>query len=148
MPVHTLHATRSPALALALLAGLAAPVTATAAESYDGCSYTITSLPATLAQQGVYCLKSDLAAPLQSGAAITVAANNITIDCNGFKLGNLAAPPSTTAIGIHAEARQNTTVRGCNLRGYHTAISLTGAGHRVHDNRIDGSHRQGIFVFA
>ena len=39
---------------------------------------------------------------LAGGAAITIATNNVTIDCNGFKLGGLSAGPSTFANGIQA----------------------------------------------
>src|SRR6187402_2679224 len=48
-------------LAFALALSAAAPGTALAAHSYDGCKYTITTLPAVLTTQGTWCLKGDLA---------------------------------------------------------------------------------------
>ena len=46
------------ALPTLLLAALAAP--AHAAESYDSCTGTISTLPATLTTQGTWCLQGDL----------------------------------------------------------------------------------------
>src|SRR5207342_2748301 len=105
-------------LMLWLLALLLSPGLAKAAESYDNCSGTIVSLPATISTQGTWCLKQDLATAITSGAAITINTNNVTIDCNNFKLGGLAAGLGTSAVGIYASGRQNTKVRHCNIRGF------------------------------
>src|SRR5690606_9034000 len=79
-------------LAVLLLAGLLAiPSPARAAESYDSCAGYIDSLPATISQQGVWCLRKNLSTNISTGHAITIAANNVTIDCNDFKIGGLAA---------------------------------------------------------
>lgn len=131
-----------PGLLLAVFA--AAP--ARAAESYDNCSHFITSIPATITSQGVWCMNADLSASLASGDAITVSVNNVTIDCNGFKLGNLAAGPANSAIGIAAAGRLNTTVRGCNLRGFYVAGLLSGGGHLIENNRIEASGYVGLWL--
>jgi len=133
-------------LPLLLLALPAAP--AHAAESYDNCSGFVTSLPAAISQQGVWCLKQDLATDIASGNAITIATNNVTLDCNGFKLGGLAAGADGGATGIGSD-RNNLTVRNCNVRGFFRGISLAGAGsggHLVEDNRLDGNLQVGIQV--
>ena len=75
---------------------------ASAAESYDNCAGFITSLPAVISSQGTWCMKQDLATAVTSGFVITVATNNVTIDCNNFKLGGLAAGAGTQASGIFA----------------------------------------------
>ena len=98
----------SPRFALACLLAVAAAAgptmpAARAAESYDSCRGTITSLPTTITTQGTWCLKGDLATALDSGVIITVATSNVTIDCNGFKIGNLAAGEDTQTTGIHAD---------------------------------------------
>jgi parallel beta-helix repeat protein len=135
------------AAAAPLLAALLAAHPARAAESYDNCAHTITSLPVTITSQGVWCVKSDLATAITTGHAITIAANNVTIDCNDFKLGGLAAGPSSTAHGIYALNRQNATIRHCSLRGFHDGIYLDGgAGHLVEDNRLDNNLRIGMWV--
>lgn len=122
-----------------------APRPAIAAQSYDGCAGFIDSVPATITTQGVWCLRKDLSTNITTGAAITVATNNVTIDCNDFKLGGLAAGPASEARGVYAEVRQNTTVRNCNIRGFLIGIQLYGgAGHLVQDNRLDNNLQIGI----
>jgi len=109
----------------------------------------ITSLPTTLTTQGTYCLKGDLSTAVASGAAITVATNNVILDCNQFKVGGLAAGPSTTARGISAVGRNNLVIRNCNIRGFRWGISIEGgAGHVVEDNRLDGNTFMGVAIFA
>ena len=88
----------------------------------------------------------DKASNLASGNAVQVNVNNVTIDCNGFKLGNLAAGPENSATGISALARLNTTVRNCNLRGYGTGILLVGGGHLVEDTRVEASGNYAIYI--
>ena len=111
----------------ALLLVLAAPSPASAGESYDNCSGFIDSIPATITTQGVWCLRGDLSTAVGSGNAISVATNNVTIDCNQFKLGGLAAGPTSQAYGIFSE-RANTTVRNCNVRGFYAGIYVGSSG--------------------
>ena len=134
--------------ALALLAGLAAvPGSALAAQSYDNCTGFIDSLPTTISTQGVWCLDKNLGTAITSGAAITIATNNVTIDCNDFKIGGLAAGNESGAYGIYAANVQNVTVRHCNVRGFRNGIRiLSGAGHLVEDNRLDNNLHYGIQV--
>jgi len=136
-------------MVLVLLAGHALVPGARAAESFDNCKGFIDSIPATIATQGVWCLRQDLSSAIASGAAITIATNNVTIDCNDFKLGGLAAGDASTATGIHADDRQNATVRHCNVRGFRIGIDLAdsnGGGHLVEDNRLDNNLLMGIQV--
>lgn len=142
----------SPAfLALAFAASCALSPAACAAESYDGCTGTIAALPAVIATQGVWCLKGDLATTLASGDAIRVTANNVTIDCNRFKLGGLGAGPSTLAVGIRVLA-SNATVRQCHVRGFYRGIVVDDlvatSGHIVEDNRVEASRSIGILVYG
>ncbi|WP_245156421.1 right-handed parallel beta-helix repeat-containing protein [Agrilutibacter solisilvae] len=136
--------------ALALLAPvLALAVTsAQAAESYDNCTGFIDSLPVSINTQGVWCLRQDLSTAVSSGAAILIATNNVTIDCNDFKIGGLGAGTATQTAGIRAVARQNAVVRRCNLRGFLRGVEFTGAGggHVVHDNRFNGITGTGLHV--
>ncbi|HEY0661002.1 MAG TPA: right-handed parallel beta-helix repeat-containing protein [Lysobacter sp.] len=121
---------------------------ARAAASYDNCTGFVTTLPATIATQGVWCLKQDLSTAITSGNAIAITANNVTLDCNGFKLGGLAAGAASTATGI-GSSRLNLTIRNCSVRGFRRGISLVGVdsgGHLVEDNRLDGNLHTGIQV--
>jgi len=113
-----------------------------AAQSYDNCAGFITSLPATISTQGVWCMKQDLNTAITSGVAIDITTNNVVIDCNDYKLGGLAAGAGTSTIGIHADSRLNITVRHCNVRGFWMGVFLkassgVGGGHVVEDNRFD-----------
>ena len=118
-----------------------------AAESYDSCTNVITSLPATIATQGTWCLHGDLSTAQTSGAAILVNTNNVTIDCNQFKVGGVAAGAGTLAIGIRSSGRSNITVRNCNVRGFFDGALIDGgSGHVVEDNRFEGNTQAGIVV--
>ena len=104
---------RTALLATAIVAaGLASPAS-TAAESYDSCTGFIESLPATISTQGVWCLRRNLATAMTSGNAITITVNNVTIDCNDFKIGGLAAGDESKTVGIAADDVLNATVRQC-----------------------------------
>lgn len=106
----------------------------------------ITSMPAVITTQGVYCLKQHMPVSLASGAAITVNVNNVTIDCNEFKIGNLEAGTSNTAVGILANGRLNVTVRNCGIRGFRSGVQLVEGDYRVEDNRFDLNTQTGLFV--
>ncbi|MDN5780723.1 MAG: right-handed parallel beta-helix repeat-containing protein [Luteimonas sp.] len=144
------HAVHHLLATLFLLASAAAfSGTAHAAQSYDNCTGFIDSVPATISTQGVWCLRKDLSTNVGSGAAITINANNVTIDCNDFKLGGLAAGTASLASGISASNRQNATVRHCNVRGFFAGIDFrNGAGHLVEDNRFDNNLFIGISIWG
>ncbi len=120
---------------------------ARAAKGYDNCNGFIDALPAAISTQGVWCLRHDLATNIASGNVISISANNVTIDCNDFKVGGLAAGNRSQAIGIRAYGRQNTAIRHCNIRGFNFGIYLDGgAGNLVEDNRLDNNLIGGIYV--
>ncbi|HEY0661199.1 MAG TPA: right-handed parallel beta-helix repeat-containing protein [Lysobacter sp.] len=142
--LHTL-----PAIAMAVLLATASLPTL-AAESYDNCKGFIDAVPATITTPGTWCLRKDLSTAMTFGAAITVATNNVTLDCNDFKIGGLAAGVGTGAYAIHANSRLNATVRHCNIRGFWRGLvfSGNGAGHVVEDNRFDGNTYNGLYVIG
>src|SRR5688500_8114044 len=86
------------------------PAQALAAESYQNCAGFIDTLPAVITSQGVWCLRKDLSTAMIAGAAIDIQANNVTIDCNDFKVGGLAAGAATNAYGVSTFAL-NATLR-------------------------------------
>lgn len=135
--------------ALGATALLLSPAPAAAGESYDNCTGFITSLPATIGTQGVWCLDRDLSTNLSEGNAITIAANNVILDCNHFRIGGLAAGSGTSALGVHALDRLNALVRNCSIRGFYRGIFfLSGSGHLVENNRFEGNTTTGIRVDA
>ena len=119
---------------------------ARAAESYDNCVGFIDSLPATITTQGVWCLRKDLSTAMASGPAIRIQANNVTIDCNDFKIGGLAAGDGSAAVGILAQGRHNARIRHCNLRGFFIGIDVQGDGQVVESNQVGDSLLIGIRV--
>lgn len=151
---------RIPLAAMCLLAALCPmPRSAQAAPSYDNCAGFVDSLPAVLSKQGVWCLRHDLSTNITNGEAIIIGTNNVTLDCNDFKIGGLAAGPTSIAVGIYARGRQNAVVRHCGIRGFLIGINLVqsydiaahawiGGGHLVEDNRLDSNYKIGINVYA
>lgn len=119
-----------------------------AAESYDNCTGFIDSLPATISKQGTWCLRKDVSTSISSGYAILLAANNVTVDCNDFKIGGLAAGMNTATVGIGTgdTLRSNLVVRNCNIRGFRRGLVILGSGHLVEDNRLEGNTYTGIYV--
>lgn len=110
----------------------------------------IPSIPYVISEQGVYCLKQNLAGSLLYGDGIVVATNNVTIDMNGYKLGNLAAGAATNASGISASGRSNLILRNGVIRGFLRGVEFAGSGgaHLVENVRLDGNTHVGIFVSA
>lgn len=136
----------SPPLAAGLVAlGLLAlaPKAVLAAESYDNCNGVVASLPATITTQGVWCLKKNLVHSASSGAAITVSANNVTLDCNNFNMDASAGAAGSNGI---SGSVMNTTVRNCGIRGFRSGIHLQGSGHLVENNYLDRNRVEGIRV--
>ncbi|HEY0661011.1 MAG TPA: right-handed parallel beta-helix repeat-containing protein [Lysobacter sp.] len=132
---------------LAAASSIAAP--ARAAESYDNCTGYIDSLPASISTQGTWCLRKHLYSSMTSGAAISVLTDNVTVDCNHFRLSGFGAGAASDAIGITAGAsRLNATIRQCRIQGFKYGVALYGSGHLVERNRFDGNtyvaiHTQG-----
>ena len=135
-----------------LLAAVAALLPrAGSAETFHTCVGFIDALPAVLTSQGVWCLRQDLATSLNSGFAIEVKTNNVTIDCNGFKIGGLGGGENMAEVGIAAYDRRRIGVRDCTIRGFDVGIDLRGSdpargGHRVEDNQLDFQPWLGIRV--
>ena len=109
----------------------------------------ITALPITITSQGVFCLKRSigLSPGLLTGAAIDIQTNNVIIDLNEFKIGNLSAGTGTEANGIQAVNRQNIVVKNGTVRGFAAAIVFSGAnssGHVIEDMLLDQNTVFGI----
>ena len=113
----------------------------------------IQALPTVITTSGIYCLKGDLLTSMSSGIAIEIAANFVTLDLNGWRIGGGAAGTGTTAIGIHAINRRGITIRNGSIKGFLTGISLDGTpstntSHTVEAIRADGNLETGIYLSA
>jgi nitrous oxidase accessory protein NosD len=125
---------------LALLAtGIQAPDVL--AQSSD-CT-PIESVPSTISQSGKYCLVQDFVINSASVKAITLAANDITVDCQGHTIRNNATSATGSSEGIYAYGRSNLTVRNCRIQGGFTnGISLiqdNAKGNTSHYNTIENN---------
>jgi len=133
-------------LVLVLVLGFASHP-ARAAEGFDNCSGFIDSVPAVITTQGVWCMRADLSSGIGAGTLIAVQTNNVTIDCNHFKLGGLGGGAGTATRGIAASDRLNLTVRNCNIRGFYYGINAQGGGgHLVENNRFEANRYVGLSV--
>lgn len=137
---------RARILLITLLLGSHTPASQ-GAEGFDNCSGFIDSVPAVITTQGVWCMRSDLSSNIGGGTLIQVDTNNVTIDCNHFKLGGLGGGQGTATRGIVANARINLAVRNCNIRGFYNGLQASGGGgHLVEDNRFEANRYIGISV--
>lgn len=144
-----------PACVLLACWGLAGSVAPAHAETSRTCTGFIDSVPTVLTTQGTWCLRRDVSTGVTSGNAIEIATNNVTIDCNGFKIGGLAGGDASLAQGIYAHNHKNITIRNCSIRGFRIGIHLAGhsgtmarsTGHLVENNHIDNSLKEGIRIY-
>jgi len=136
------------AILVLLVAALFTPVKANAAESYDSCKGFITALPAKITTSGTWCLKQNLSSLAATGSAITIAASDVTLDCNGFALDNSVVGAGTKVVAIRAHEMAGVTVRHCTIRGFQFGVYLTGAAglHLIEDNHLDSNTYVGIWA--
>src|SRR2546430_837169 len=134
---------------IALVLGLALTLGAVPAQAETTACTPVTAVPTVITAQGIYCFTQHLNTDITTGNAIEIQTNNVILDLNGFKLGGLAAGPSTLATGIHATDRQNITIKNGTVRGFLNGIFLQGSasgGHVVEDIRADQNTQVGMQV--
>ena len=111
----------------------------------------ISSLPTSIKTPGIYCLKSNLETNITFGGAITVAADNVTIDLNGWSINGSQAGVGTRAKGIVIREQRNTTIRNGTISGFFNAVEVVGLTTTSSDHLIEKIHArnnraQGISV--
>jgi hypothetical protein len=106
----------------------------------------ITSVPITISESGSYYLTKNLTA---SGTAITVSADDVTIDLCGF---TLTGPDSGNNCGVYIGGKKNVEIRNGIIRdfGYHGIMETSSFGN---NNRIIGiraisNGRHGIILYG
>jgi hypothetical protein len=104
---------------------------------------TITSVPYTINSSGTYLLASDLQFPVGPGNAITVDANNVTIDFGGHSLSTPVHPTGPASYGIYADNRNGITVTNGEINGFafgiyftYTSGTVINGGHLVEKMRL------------
>jgi hypothetical protein len=118
------------AVGLALLACLALPAGARADETTI-CKRFINAVPFTINTPGHYCFRDDVQANISTGDAITILADDVLLDLNGFSLDGTAAGTGTSANGIFTFDRRHVTVRNGTVRGFFNGVQLGAGGARV-----------------
>jgi chitinase len=84
----------------------------------------IVSLPYTITVSGSYCVQQNLETSLTDGSAITIEADSVVLDLQGFTLDGSGGGAGSQADGIRAEGRSNVTVRNGTVRGFYRGIVL------------------------
>lgn len=114
------------------------------------CTGYVTAVPTTINASGNWCLQGNLATAATTGAAITIAASDVVLDLNGFRLANTATDTALTTIGVYAWNLRNITIRNGTIRGFYRGIQITdsgsSAGHLVEGIRADSNKLMGILV--
>ena len=117
----------------------------------------ITSLPATISVPGNYCLIGNQNVNLNTGNAITIAANDVVLDCLNFSIKNFASINNGSSNGINITGRNNVTVKNCRILGGFTsgiwAFQNNAAANTNYyltfvDNYIAGPYLYGILAYG
>jgi hypothetical protein len=110
------------ALCLAVLP-LAGTGTAAAAPALGGCTGFIDALPATISTPGTWCLRANLATGAAPGyyTAVTIASNDVVLDCNGF---GISGPGLQDLNGVYGYGTSRVTVRRCVVSNFRLGITI------------------------
>jgi hypothetical protein len=129
-----------------MLAVLAMPADSLASRAAPPCTGYIDAVPAVVSSRGRWCLRKNLGTAMSSGAAVTIAANDVTIDCDRYGINGLSGGDASTATGIQAIGRAGVRVERCLTRGFRTGVGLSGSRLIVVDNFVDQAKRIGIDI--
>jgi hypothetical protein len=86
----------------------------------------ISTLPATISSPGLYVLTADLHFATPTGVAITINADDVVLDLNGFTLSGKPAGPASRAVGVLAAARSELTIRNGDVTGFYNGVDIHG----------------------
>jgi len=112
------------------------------------CTTKVTTVPFTINASGNYCLEKHLSTTATATTnAITINADYVTLDLNGFKLDGSAAAPGARK-GVFALNRKGIVIRNGVVRGFARAVSLEGSGssHIIEELRVEASALAGIWA--
>ena len=92
--------------------------------------------PVSINASGSYRLTSDLQVPTSTASGITISADDVTLDLNGFKI---LGPGTLGADGVFIDGHQNVEVRNGTIRGFsRNGVFVSGAPENL---RLIGSTR-------
>jgi len=114
----------------------------------------ITSLPNTISNPGVYCLTQDLVYGSNSGAAITIAADGVTLDLNGHAVRFEGTPSvaDATLAGIYVGGHYYFSIIDGTVAGFLIGVTVNSSsskhsrGGLVAELRIQRSAQVGLYL--
>ena len=136
-----------------ILAAIGLFYTAATAQAEISNCQVLKTAPVTISSEGIYCLKSDIGTLIPTGAAVTIKADNVTLDLNGFSVLGDVTNPGNRTFGIVAENQRNITIRNGRVSGFFTGVALTGqnvngtstsSGHLIENIKSDRHKFTGI----
>jgi hypothetical protein len=108
----------------------------------------ITAVPYSIIKSGSYCLTQDLYTSITSGAAISVAASEVTIDFGGWMIANFNTNNQTQASGVLHSGGRGLIVRNGRIRGFLYGVRSTASEVTVQDMKLDTIARAGISLMG
>jgi hypothetical protein len=108
--------------------------------------------PVTISKTGSYKLSGNLTVPNENTTAISITADSVTLDLNGFSITGvtycsdipLDCTPSGTGVGIYALVGRQITVMNGSVKGMGSSGIVIGDGRiesvQASNNRIHGIH--------
>jgi hypothetical protein len=136
-------------LTLASLVPLVALVPTSGTADEAKCDHVITSAGYTISTQGHYCLGNDIATAATTGAAITINANSVVLDLQGYKIGGQAAGAGTTTYGVYVPNHSTVVVKNGLIRGFLVGVYFEDSGgsnnNLVENIRADGNTNMAIW---
>lgn len=113
-------------------------------------------LPTTIDRPGKYCLHQNFNVEIREGAAITIRANNVDLDFNGYTIsnnpGNDSAKRLMTASGVEVVDSKGVTIKNGRLVLFKVGIDLGGqsgsggSSHYIENMELRYMTRYGIWV--
>ena len=97
----------------------------------------------TIKASGSYCVTANLTA---TSNGISIAADNVDLDCGGYTIDGSAQALSTSKRGVVGTDLSGVTVRNCTTKGFIEGIRLTGTGNSIRDNVVIAPTSRGIYV--
>ena len=72
---------------------------------------------------------------------IIIAADDVTLDCNGFSINGAPVPPIA---GISMESRSGIVIKNCNINGFFFGIDATASSVNIIDTTVTGAATFGL----
>jgi len=138
-PRHSTGITRAIGIFLLLATGFV-PIHSTSAET-TRCQ-VIESVPVVLNQSGAWCLNRNLYYAGKTGSAISINANGITLDLNGFQLtGNSDLDTEANGVRVYG-FRSNVRITNGTVERFRAGIYSIGIAWNLHVDRMNLSQNR------